>query len=255
VDGWQHAGSGVALGAGACWVAGMPGPAVALGAVTMGGFALLPDADHQSATFAHSAGPVTWVLANVIHDVTGGHRGVMHWGIGLAAISALFWVPSRDHSPGVRLAAAAVLALLIASCLHVTRIIRGKWKLAKGVRLPNRVVCLVIGAALAALMVSTEAASLWWLCAAGMGLHDLEDFTTGNGRRLAYNFLWPFSRLLWRGEKPHGTGYREAVRRSRADGAGWASGPPPRQLARRPARSAPARRRRRTRPSRRRSRS
>jgi hypothetical protein len=259
MDGWQHAGSGVIAGGALCLAAGMDLPHIALGALTMGGFALLPDADHGSATFARSAGPVSWLASGVIHGVTGGHRGAMHWAIGIAAFSAGFWAAGQSTSPDARLAAASVLALLFASCLHVTRLVKGRWRLAKGLSLPNRALCLVLGAGLGALAVVAEPGALWWLCAAGMALHDLEDLTTGNGPRLAYNFFWPFSRWLWRGDKPHGTGYREAARRSRDDGAGLLSRPP---RAGRGARSprpgrSPARRsqpRRRTPPSRRGSR-
>lgn len=146
--------------------------------LTAMGLALLPDSDHHDASFAHAAGPLSWVLAHVIGLLFGGHRQGMHSIFGVALFCGLTELavthPSR-WSLGIL---AAVLAICIAAGLKATRFARHHGE------------ALVFGCAIAGLSVVLVRPDLWWLCALGMGLHIAEDELTGHGCAL----LWPVSR-------------------------------------------------------------
>ncbi len=43
-----------------------------------GGYGVLPDLDHPSATLAHTLGPVTKAVSEVVHKLSGGHRKGTH---------------------------------------------------------------------------------------------------------------------------------------------------------------------------------
>lgn len=43
-----------------------------------GGYGVLPDLDHPSATLAHTLGPVTKAISEVVHKLAGGHRKGTH---------------------------------------------------------------------------------------------------------------------------------------------------------------------------------
>lgn len=83
--------------------------AIALGAVTAAGAALLPDLDHTQATAARTFGPATRILARAVETISGGHRHATHSLLGAAAFT------------GLAVAAAAYrgwpLAILLALCI------------------------------------------------------------------------------------------------------------------------------------------
>jgi membrane-bound metal-dependent hydrolase YbcI (DUF457 family) len=189
MDGSVHAATGLALGVGVSLLtlpAGHGGPYVAhavsqtlaYGMLT-GSLALLPDADHHDASFAHAAGPVSWTLAHVISALFGGHRQGMHSIFGVALVSVLtawatLWAPN-DHA---LTAVAVLLAVCAAAGLKATRFARGGLE------------AVAFGCAISGFAVWTVRADLWWLCALGMALHIAEDEFTGHGCAL----LWPLSR-------------------------------------------------------------
>jgi len=61
----------------------------ALFGLATAGLALLPDSDHHDASFAHAAGPLSWVIAHVVGLLFGGHRYGMHSIPGTALVAAL----------------------------------------------------------------------------------------------------------------------------------------------------------------------
>lgn len=70
-------------------------PEVALiGAAITAGAALAPDADHHSATIAHSLPPVTGLICDGVGSISGGHRHGTHSFLGIAALGLLAWLAS-----------------------------------------------------------------------------------------------------------------------------------------------------------------
>jgi hypothetical protein len=190
MDGWAHAGSGMAVGVlvGLTFRAG-PAHTLLDGAV-VGGAALLPDADHKDAAISHTLGALTWALTSALGKVTGGHRHFLHWFAGVITVSALCAVPLIDHSAAVDAVATVLLGICIMAALKVTRLARAfRWKY----RVPG---VFLAGMGLAAAAVFGATSSLWWLVAIGMVLHIAEDLTTGNGRWLASHMFWPIPGLI-----------------------------------------------------------
>ncbi len=64
---------------------------VVVGALVTAGAALLPDADHRSATIAQSLPPVSNAFCAGIGTVSGGHRNGTHSLVGIAAFVTLAW--------------------------------------------------------------------------------------------------------------------------------------------------------------------
>lgn len=188
-----HAATGAVLGAVACWGLSYSPAQVALGALTVSAAALLPDADHPQGTIARTAGPASYLAVTAINAIAGGHRGAMHWAIGIASLTGLAWVAGISHSPGIRQATWAVLVILFAAALHALPLHRGRRvRLGKDIRVPWRFCCLILALPLAWAAVLYEPRVLWWMIAAGMTLHVAEDLTTPDGRYLARRILWPF---------------------------------------------------------------
>jgi membrane-bound metal-dependent hydrolase YbcI (DUF457 family) len=190
MDGWAHAGTGMALGTlgGLALRQGLPHSL--LDGFVVGGAALLPDADHKNAAISHTLGVVTYAATSLLGKVSGGHRHFLHWFAGVATVTALAAIPAFDHATAVKAAAIIVLGICIMAALKVTRLARllnWKWR-ATGV--------LAAGMGLAAAAVLGEGSMLWVLVACGMTLHILEDLTTGNGRWLAAHMFWPVPGLL-----------------------------------------------------------
>lgn len=67
------------------------GRSVAFMALAAAGGAMLPDFDHVHATIAHSLGPVTKAIAQLIASISGGHRQGTHSLAGIAAFTAFAW--------------------------------------------------------------------------------------------------------------------------------------------------------------------
>jgi membrane-bound metal-dependent hydrolase YbcI (DUF457 family) len=196
MEGVTHASTGFLLGVGvgvATTAAGLHGVTVAdglgrdlmFGALTAA-TALLPDADHPDASFAHAAGGLSHGIAHVVGTVMGGHRYGTHsfFGIGLTALltaAGADWFPNHWALGAL----AAFLALLITAALRATGFVR------------HDMTALAWGCGIAALAVVTVRADLWWLVAMGMALHILEDEFTAKGCAL----FWPVSRRKIGGTK------------------------------------------------------
>jgi len=186
VEGSTHAATGVLLGAGAglfslAAASHRVTPAIGIGHILLfgavvGGVALLPDADHPDATFAHTAGGLTHGTSHLLSRLFGGHRGGTHSLFGTAAAALGAQECAVWHANHWSLGALAlVLALCVAGGLRVTGFMRRKSE------------AFLVGAAVAALAVWFIRVDLWWLVALGMALHIAEDEFTGHGCAL----LWP----------------------------------------------------------------
>jgi membrane-bound metal-dependent hydrolase YbcI (DUF457 family) len=190
MEGSTHAATGLILGAGVSLLTSLPhahgaGVAGELGrdllyGVLVGGFALLPDADHPDATFAHSAGALSHGTSHIVATVFGGHRQGFHsfFGIGFMALvtaSATLWWPNRWALAGFAL----FLAVMVCAGLKATGFIRHRGRGG----LERAVLC----SGVAALAVVYARPDLWWLVALGMALHIFEDEFSGHGCAL----FWP----------------------------------------------------------------
>lgn len=202
VEGSTHAATGLLLGAGvgllttaghvhgtAAWDA--VGRDLLYG-VLVGGFALLPDADHPKASFAYAAGALSHGASRLVATAFGGHRQGFHSlaGIGFMALvtaACASWWPNRWALAG--------LALLIAVCtvagLKAAGFLRHGGR-GHGGALRRA----AAGSAVAALAVTYVRGDLWWLVALGMALHVFEDEFTGHGCAL----LWPFTSRRFGGD-------------------------------------------------------
>ncbi|VXC08765.1 metal-dependent hydrolase [Citricoccus sp. K5] len=69
------------------------------GAIVAAGAALLPDADHRSASIAHSLPPVSEWICAAVGRVAGGHRNGTHSLLGLAAFTLIAWLLSLLAMP------------------------------------------------------------------------------------------------------------------------------------------------------------
>lgn len=159
---------------------------VGIGAIVCAGAALVPDADHPSATIAQSAGVVSKAATSLLSAGSGGHRNGTHSGISLVAVllvAWLFgeqgWINDTPWSPFV-IGAGIVAALMFTFALKVLRIIRS-WPLA-----------WLTGIA-AATVITAFFPSLWaWLplsIAVGWVVHLAGDLLTVGGLPL----FWPFA--------------------------------------------------------------
>jgi membrane-bound metal-dependent hydrolase YbcI (DUF457 family) len=215
MEGSSHAATGFVLGAGiglltqigthahGVAVADSIGRDLMFGVLTAG-FALLPDADHPDATFAHAAGGLSHGVSHLIAVLFGGHRQGFHslFGIALMGIvtaACSVWWPNRWALGG--------LALLIAVCvvagLKATGFLRhGRRGRSRGALRRALIGCGIAAAAVAAPQVRPD---LWWLVALGMALHVFEDEFSGHGVGL----LWPITNRRFGGD-----GHQPAKRRS-----------------------------------------
>ena len=56
----------------------MPAATLFAFAAVVGGYGVLPDLDHPQATLARTLGPVTKVISQLVHNISGGHRKGTH---------------------------------------------------------------------------------------------------------------------------------------------------------------------------------
>ncbi|MCU1404160.1 MAG: metal-dependent hydrolase [Glaciihabitans sp.] len=106
---------------------------VLVGALVCAGAALMPDADHGSATIAHSVPIVGKIITHGISHASGGHRHGFHallavvcaWLLS-SAVSGLVWEPLWWNQP-VGIGAAAISAVSIAVALKALGLARGEW--------------------------------------------------------------------------------------------------------------------------------
>lgn len=95
---------------------------VAFGTLACAGAGLLPDADHPSATIAHSFGPVSEYATKLIHRLSGGHRQATHSLLFAAACYAGTWGLLRA---GGSWAAMPILFVLFTFGLRALRLVPG----------------------------------------------------------------------------------------------------------------------------------
>lgn len=152
---------------------------IALFAVTLGGLALLSDADHPDASFAHAAGPVSMGISHLVTVLFGGHRQGMHsvpvltaWALLVQTLAV--WAPTQAGQAFV----GVFLAICIAAALRATGFARSAFG------------ALVMGALVAWCALKYDPGALWWLFSLGMAIHITEDEFTGHGCAL----WWPFSK-------------------------------------------------------------
>ena len=158
---------------------------IALGAVVCAGAALLPDADHHSATIAQSLPGVGRVATSAVSRVSGGHRNGTHSAlIAFAVLYGALWLSRIGWSTAVygstaSVASAIVVAVLLAFSLKVLNAVK-RWSVA-----------WLHGAAIS-IVVSWLAPTQWeWLplcVAVGWVTHLAGDFLTTGGLPL----FWPF---------------------------------------------------------------
>lgn len=161
------------------------------GTIVCAGAALLPDADHSSATIAQSVPGVGKAVTGMIGDLSGGHRQGMHSLLataGVLLLSILFglihiqteWFGDLALGAGI---ATAVLVAFAARALKLTR--TDSW-----------IFPWIMGVFVAALIVFFAPTEIAWLPIAitvGFGVHLLGDILTVDGVPL----LWP-----WRPKPP-----------------------------------------------------
>lgn len=196
MEGTTHAATGflAGLGLGVFMHAGMNlhgdaaaaavGQDVLFGLVTAG-MALLPDADHPKASFAHAAGGLSHGISHLVTTLTGGHRQGMHSVAGILALtlvtaSCADWWPNKWSLLGL----GVLLAICTAAGLRATGFLRRRGE------------AFIAGSAVAAASVFFIRGDLWWLTMLGMALHVFEDEFTGHGCALA----WPFTSRRFGGD-------------------------------------------------------
>lgn len=158
------------------------------GILVCAGAALLPDADHPSATIAHSIPILGKAGANAVSHLAGGHRHGTHSLAILPIVALIAWllplgVVTVDWWPQPILVASAI-SVCACVCFAVKALkLARSWPTAW-------VVGLGVGAAVAA--IPTPTTSAWWVSAAltlGFVVHLAGDFLTVGGLPL----LWPWN--------------------------------------------------------------
>lgn len=159
---------------------------VVAGAILSAGAALLPDADHPSATIAHAV-PITGKLATrAVSQLSGGHRHGTHSLVAAAAVVFLAWgMLALDWSGAGRgdprtLVSAAIGAALLAFAIRVLKIVR-RWPAAWALG--------IAGAAAITVLVPSQWAWLGLSIAIGWIAHLAGDLLTTGGLPL----LWPLT--------------------------------------------------------------
>ncbi|MDI3330270.1 MAG: metal-dependent hydrolase [Micrococcus sp.] len=157
---------------------------VLAGAIVAAGAALLPDADHRSASIAHSLPPVSEWVCRVLGKAAGGHRNGTHSLLGLAAFTLMAWLLSRLAVPTeagtLQLGAGIGTVLLSAFAVKALRFMPGR----------ARKVPWLVGILCGALVtVGLGAESAWFVLAVALGVavHIAGDMLTDGG----CNLLWP----------------------------------------------------------------
>ena len=163
------------------------------GALLCAGAALLPDADHPSATVSQSVPVVGRLVTTGISRVSGGHRHGLHsvlavycaWLIA-SGLTQLAWSPAWWPEPlgiGVAVMSAAIIAFA-AKALNITR---GSWGAA-----------WLIGAGLATLITLYAPEQQDWFVVCftlGYAVHLLGDLVTAGGLPLFWPWVLPPPRI------------------------------------------------------------
>lgn len=188
--GYSHAVSGAAgwlavtsTAAGFGWVTLEPTEILA-GTVLCAGAALLPDADHPSATIAYSVPGIGKAVTGALGAATGGHRKGMHtiWAVLavlLASLLLTFVSTVQTQWGAVNIASFLSIIALTAFSTKVLKIVKN-WALAW---------LLGVGFAIALHFLMPEAYTWIPLCVTiGYLIHILGDFLTKGG--IAWFFPW-----------------------------------------------------------------
>lgn len=160
---------------------------VVAGALVTAGAALLPDADHRSATIAHSLPPVSRYVCEGVGAVSGGHRNGTHSLLGIAAFTAIAWAAGQwtmqvpSFGP-VHVGAGIVSLLLVAFAAKVLGV------LPDGVRKLPWLIAVPL-AAFIALFAPHEQNWFPLAVALGSAVHIAGDMLTTGG----CNLLWPIA--------------------------------------------------------------
>lgn len=152
------------------------------GAIVCAGAALLPDADHHSATIARSLPPISSIFTRIIGSASGGHRNGTHSLIGIAFFIFLAWLANgwdvQTAALGTVYPAAALFAILLISFA------------VKTMKFMPPVLCWIIALAAGVFVgMNAPAENLWFLLAIGLGVvvHVAGDMLTIGG----CNLIWP----------------------------------------------------------------
>lgn len=156
------------------------------GALLCAGAALLADADHGSATIAHSVPVVGKLVTSTISSASGGHRHGLHCLLAILCawllafgLSFITWQPEWWNQP-ISFGTAIMSAAVMTFAIKALKLSRGSWALAW------------LGGTLAAVFIALFAPdqqSWFVLCfTVGYGVHLLGDFLTTGGLPL----LWPW---------------------------------------------------------------
>ena len=152
------------------------------GAIVCAGAALLPDADHHSATIARSLPPVTSIFARIIGKVAGGHRNGTHSVLGIAFFIFLAWAANlwsmETDTLGTIYPGAAIFAILLISFA------------VKSVKFLPPLLCWIIALAAGAFVgMNAPDDRSWFILAVALGavVHVIGDMLTIGG----CNLLWP----------------------------------------------------------------
>ncbi|GAA3305236.1 metal-dependent hydrolase [Glutamicibacter nicotianae] len=152
------------------------------GAIVCAGAALLPDADHHSATIARSLPPISSIFTRIICSASGGHRNGTHSLIGIAFFIFLAWLANgwdvQTAALGTVYPAAALFAILLISFA------------VKTMKFMPPLLCWIIALAAGTFVgMNTPAENQWFLLAVAIGViaHVVGDMLIIGG----CNLLWP----------------------------------------------------------------
>ncbi|WP_431709524.1 metal-dependent hydrolase [Glutamicibacter uratoxydans] len=152
------------------------------GAIICAGAAMLPDADHHSATIARSLPPVSNLVTRMISAVSGGHRNGTHSLLGILGFALFAWIVDKwavaTESWGVVYPGAAVFAVLLISFA------------VKTMKFMPAILCWIIavaGAGFVGMNAPDERSWFFLAVLLGAAVHILGDMLTVGG----VNWLWP----------------------------------------------------------------
>jgi membrane-bound metal-dependent hydrolase YbcI (DUF457 family) len=159
---------------------------VVTGALVTAGAALLPDADHHSATIAQSLPPLSNVFCAAVGAISGGHRRGTHSLLGVIAFVAVaflagLWTVETTQFGTVYPGAGLLTVLLVSFAAKALRIIPDR------MRRSPWAVGLTAGAFVTAFAPEEQ---FWFPLAVGIGVvvHILGDMLTTGGCNPAYPF-------------------------------------------------------------------
>ncbi|MHA7179913.1 metal-dependent hydrolase [Arthrobacter sp. MDB2-24] len=159
---------------------------VVTGALVTAGAALLPDADHHSATIAHSLPPLSNLLCAGVGAISGGHRRGTHSLLGVAAFVAVafvagLWTVETAAFGTIYPGAGLLTVLLVSFAAKALKII------PDSMRRSPWAVGLTAGAFVTAFAPEEQ---FWFPLAVGVGVvvHILGDMLTTGGCNPVYPF-------------------------------------------------------------------